>query len=124
MQYIATQTGGTYNYSPDAFQLAEIYGDIAAQSQVAAVVVNTNMQTRQNFFSTTPVQISAATANAYYAVSWQDPTIQFTPGTPTGKQLTVRLINPAGQPSRLYRRRSAQDLWSLNFRNPLQVSGR
>jgi hypothetical protein len=101
LQSMAQATGGTYHYTPDAFQLAEIYADISSDVGLAQLVVNSDYQTPQYRFSTTSATIVAGTGSGYYAISWQDPSIQFTTGTPTGRQLTARLVAPNGQASGL-----------------------
>ncbi|MEY2450163.1 MAG: Ca-activated chloride channel [Acidimicrobiaceae bacterium] len=98
LQAIATQTGGTYNYAPDAFTLADIYNDIASEAHVAALVAQQQRTVSQYNFVTTPVPVAAGNDAGCFTCNWLNTAVAYTPGTPVGSQLTVRLVDPSNQP--------------------------
>lgn len=97
LQQIATKTGGTYNYAPNALQLAQIYNAISNQTSVANLVANAQPTVPQFKFTSTPGTVPSGSTQATFAVNWDDWSVQYTPNTPSGNQVNVFLTDPNGQ---------------------------
>jgi len=97
LQTIASRTSGKYYYSPDAFELAAIYNQIANDAHVAQVSLNKRQQLPSYQFSSFPLQVAANTSHISLAVNWLNSAINYTPGTPGVNQMTVMLRDPNNQ---------------------------
>jgi hypothetical protein len=98
LQAIATKTGGWYNYAPNALQLAAIYNAIINQSSVASLVANQQPTVGSYKFVSTPGVIPSGATQASFALNWDNPSVVYTPNTPTGNQVNVFLTDPNGNP--------------------------
>lgn len=96
LQAIAAKTGGWYNYAPNALQLAAIYNAIINRSSVASLVANQQPTVPQYKFVSTPGVIPSGATQASFALNWDDASVAYTPGTPTGNQVNVFLTDPNG----------------------------
>jgi len=97
LQTVANRTGGKYHFSPDAFDLAEIYNQIANDANVARTAINQKQQIQSYYFKTLPLQVPANSDHVSLAVNWLDESISYTSGTPGKNQVNVLLKDPAGQ---------------------------
>ncbi|WP_156413744.1 vWA domain-containing protein [Lacimicrobium alkaliphilum] len=97
LQSIASQTGGKYYFSPDAFELAAIYNQIANDSRVAQTSLNQRQQIPSYQFSSLPLQVPANTAHISLGVNWLNSQIDYTAGTPGVNQVSVLLRDPNNQ---------------------------
>jgi hypothetical protein len=101
MQALASGTRGRYYYAPDAASLAQIYNEVVGDADVAETVQNQRSLVSQYGFSLIPATVEAGLDQADFAVQWVETQVAYTPSTPVGEQLTVRLIDPDGQPTGL-----------------------
>jgi hypothetical protein len=101
MQVLASRTSGRYYYAPDAFALAQIYNEVVNDSEVAQTLQNARSQVSQYRSSLIAATVEAGLDTADFAVQWVETQVVYTPDTPVGEQLTVRLIDPTGQPTGL-----------------------
>lgn len=97
LQSIASQTGGKYYFSPDAFELAAIYNQIANDSRVAQTSLNKRQQIPSYQFSSFPMQVPANTPHISLGVNWLNSQIDYTAGTPGVNQVSVLLRDPNNQ---------------------------
>jgi hypothetical protein len=119
MVALAARTNGKFYSSPDAFTLAEIYNDVIADTGVAATLQNRQEQIPQFRFSMVPANVDAGTDRADFAVQWMETQVAYTPDTPSGNQLTVRLIDPNHQPTNLAAATSGSGFAVFRVPNPL-----
>lgn len=96
LQAIATKTGGTYHYAPNALQLAEIYNAIASQTLTAQLVTHAQPTVQPFKFVGTPGVVPSGTTQASFALNWDNWAVTYTPNTPTGNQVNVFLTDPNG----------------------------
>lgn len=97
LQEVSRRTNGKYHFSPDAFELAEIYNQIADDSNVAVTAVNQKQQIDSYRFTTIPLQVPAGSDHVSLGVNWLDESITYTEGTPGDKQVNVLLRDPDGK---------------------------
>jgi len=93
---IASKTGGTYNYAPNALQLAEIYNTIASQTSVAVSITNTQTSVASDKFVGTDGVVPSGATQATFSVNWDDDTVTYTPNTPSDGEVNVFLTDPNG----------------------------
>jgi hypothetical protein len=96
LQDIAKRTGGTYHQTPDAWGLADVYAAIASLTDVAQLVQSTQAQVAQYVPQNTNMTLTAAQPQVSFSVNWLNTGVQYTPGMPTGEQVTVGLRDPSG----------------------------
>lgn len=97
MQQIAGRTGGKYNFAPGFRELAQVYNDIAAEAGVADVVTNTLDSVGAYGYKEVAAPIAAGAGNGTFTVNWDDESVTYTPGTPTGNQVNITLYDPSGR---------------------------
>lgn len=96
LQTIATSTKGKYHYSADAWDLAEIYNDIAQSSSLGNLTINNKESIPQMNFKTYPTTISSGNTHAKFAVNWTNQSVAYTSDTPKTNQINVSLKDPDG----------------------------
>lgn len=96
LQQIASDTGGTYNYTPDALGLAEIYNEILGQASVAALLANAQEPVPQYKFKQTYGTVDADMNEVTFGVNWDNQSVVYSSGTPTGEQVNVAVYDPGG----------------------------
>ena len=94
MQRIATATSGTYNYAPGYRELARIYNNIAAQTQVAEVVRNSLDSVQPLYYKEYTTNITAGISMGTFTLNWDNINVAYTPNTPTGNQINIVLYDP------------------------------
>jgi hypothetical protein len=99
LQTIANRTVGSglgYYYAPDGWDLAAIYNTIAPSIQVRNLASNTQPLLSNYTFNSFPVTVPSGNTQACFAVNWTNPAVTYTPGTPSGQQISVSLKDPNG----------------------------
>jgi hypothetical protein len=75
LQGIASQTGGTYNFSPDANALAAIYNSIIGQVSGQQTLFSTTGSISPGQMDEKTVVVDAGQSETTFSVTWSDPTV-------------------------------------------------
>ncbi|MCT4687760.1 vWA domain-containing protein [Vallitalea sp.] len=97
LQELARKTNGQYHFSPDAFELAEIYNQIADDASVATTAINQKQQIDSYRFTTLPLYVPEGSDHVSLAVNWLDESVIYTTGSPGVNQVNILLRDPDGQ---------------------------
>ncbi|GMQ55668.1 hypothetical protein AN1V17_00600 [Vallitalea sediminicola] len=97
LQEVARKTNGQYHFSPDAFELAEIYNQIADDANVATTAINQKQQIDSYRFTTLPLYVPSGSDHVSLAVNWLDESVTYTTGSPGENQINILLRDPDGQ---------------------------
>lgn len=97
MQQISSQSHGTYYYAPYVYNMMQIYNQIRAQAPSTRLAANQYKNAVPYDFLLIPATISAGNDLGQFSVVWSDASIPFVNGQPGLNQISVTLVNPAGQ---------------------------
>ncbi len=97
MQQISSQSHGTYYYAPYVYNMMQIYNQIRAQSPSTTLTANQYKNAVPYDFLLIPATISAGNDLGQFSVVWSDASIPYVNGQPGMNQISVTLVNPAGQ---------------------------
>lgn len=96
MEKIATKSGGKYYAVPSAFELDQIYNDVAAAAKMATILVNRRTKVRRFDVQSVGATVSAGQSEVRFCVSWENKTINYVADYPEKNALTVEIYDPAG----------------------------
>lgn len=122
LQAIANQTVGAglgYYYAPDGWDLASIYNSIAPATRMRTLAANVRPLLPNFNFQSFPVTLQSGNNQACFAINWTNPAVTYTPGTPTGKQISVSLRDPNGNVVTPATIATGQGFVVLTVNNPL-----
>ena len=94
LQTVAKRTFGKYHYSPDSIDLMEMYLEIAGEAGVATVSRIEKQRVARYRSEGFPMNVPEGTDKIDLSVSWVNPSIEYTEGTPGRNQVAILLRDP------------------------------